>query len=67
MITGYAQAYGRAGITIEEKIELDLHYVENISFRLDVKIISRTFLNVLMRRGEVYERQYSDDKEYEED
>ncbi len=66
-ITGYAQAYGRGSITIEEKIELDLHYVDNVSFLLDMRILFRTVLNIFARRGEVYEQRYSRDKEYEND
>jgi len=58
-ITGYAQAYGRAGLTHEDKIELDLHYVENRSLRLDLKIIFRTIANVFSGRSEVYEQRYS--------
>ena len=64
-VTGYAQAFGRGGLTIEEKIELDLHYVDNVSLRLDAKILARTVANIFTRRGEVYEQQYSRDKEYE--
>ena len=41
-LTGYAQVHGRASLTHEEKIELDVHYVENRSFGLDVKIVLRT-------------------------
>ena len=66
-ITGYAQAYGRGALTIEEKIDMDLHYVDNISIGLDVKIICRTIGNVFRRRGDIYESRYSRDKEYEDD
>ena len=64
-MTGYAQAFGRAGLTIEEKIELDLFYVENMSLWLDLKIIGRTVANIFTRRGDVYEQRYSLDREYE--
>jgi len=66
-LTGYAQAYGRAGLTHEEKIELDLFYVDNRGIRLDLRIILRTLMNMLGRRGEVYEQRYSRDKEKEND
>lgn len=66
-ITGYAQAYGRAGLPIEDKIDMDLHYVHNRCIGMDMRIIFRTILNIFSRRGEVYERQYSRDKEYEDD
>ncbi len=56
-LTGYAQAYGRGNITHEQKIEIDVFYVENADFRLDMKIILRTLLQVFRRRDEVYERE----------
>ncbi len=66
-ITGYAQAYGRGQLTIEEKIEMDVHYVDNRSLWFDLRIIMRTVGNIFRRRGEVYEKQYSSDREYEND
>ncbi len=66
-ITGYAQVYGRAQMTIEQKIEMDLHYVDNRSFGMDLKILFRTAANVLTSQGDVYERRYSKDSEYESD
>ena len=41
-ITGWAQVNGRVGIPWEERIELDVWYVENRSLRLDLKILART-------------------------
>jgi lipopolysaccharide/colanic/teichoic acid biosynthesis glycosyltransferase len=41
-ITGWAQVNGRAGIGWEERIELDIFYVENRSPLLDAKILART-------------------------
>ncbi|MGI9557118.1 MAG: sugar transferase [Solirubrobacterales bacterium] len=41
-ITGWAQINGRIGIPWEERIELDVWYVENRSLRLDLKILART-------------------------
>ena len=58
-ITGWAQVSGRADLPIEDKIELDLWYVENRSLGLDVRILWRTIRNALFRRDAVYERQYS--------
>jgi len=67
-ISGYAQAYGRASMTIEDKIEYDLYYVANASLLLDLTILARTFANVLLRRGgDVYEVRYSREKERETD
>jgi lipopolysaccharide/colanic/teichoic acid biosynthesis glycosyltransferase len=41
-ITGWAQARGRAGIPWEERIELDLWYVDHRSARLDARILAKT-------------------------
>jgi len=66
-MTGYAQVFARAGATHEEKIELDLTYVEKRSFWLDLKLILKTIINTLTGRGEIYEQRYSRDKEREND
>lgn len=58
-ITGFAQAWGRGGLTHEDKIELDLYYVDNHGFLLDLRILLRTLANVLIGGGEVYEQSYS--------
>ena len=66
-LTGYAQAYGRASLTHEEKIEMDLYYVEHRSFWLDAKIVLRTARNLLRPSQEIYEQRYSKGKEHESD
>ena len=50
-LTGWAQVNGRNAISWEEKFELDLWYVEHISFWLDVKIVFMTVMKVLHREG----------------
>ena len=50
-ITGYSQAYFRNSITGEQKIENDVYYAENISFKLDVKILIQTVKSVLKREN----------------
>ena len=50
-ITGWAQVNGRNAISWEEKFDLDVWYVDNISFGLDMKILFMTFLKVLKREG----------------
>lgn len=50
-LTGWAQVNGRNGITWEEKLKLDLDYLQNISFIGDVKIIYFTLLKVFKREG----------------
>jgi lipopolysaccharide/colanic/teichoic acid biosynthesis glycosyltransferase len=50
-ITGWAQVNGRNLLTWEEKFEMDVWYVENRGFLLDLKILLRTIVNVLHRKG----------------
>ncbi|MDR0333396.1 MAG: sugar transferase [Dysgonamonadaceae bacterium] len=50
-ITGWAQVNGRNAISWQKKFELDVWYVDNISFALDCRIIYLTLLKVLKRDG----------------
>ena len=50
-ITGWAQVNGRAGIPWQERIELDLWYVENRSPSLDLRILGRTVHRLLTGHG----------------
>ena len=50
-ITGWAQINGRNAISWEEKFKLDVWYVDNQSFWLDMKIIWLTIRKVLVREG----------------
>lgn len=50
-LTGYAQANGRNAISWEQKFEMDVEYVENVSFKMDVGIILKTVKCVLKREG----------------
>lgn len=49
--TGWAQCNGRNAISWKEKFDLDVYYVNHISFLLDVKIIFKTIKTVLFREG----------------
>ena len=49
-ITGWAQVNGRNGLSWKEQFELDLWYIENRSFLLDLKILCLTVGTVLSRR-----------------
>ncbi|UXR29506.1 sugar transferase [Staphylococcus simulans] len=49
-ITGWAQVNGRNAISWEAKFKLDVWYVENQSFKLDMYILYKTFINVLNRK-----------------
>lgn len=50
-ITGWAQINGRNSISWEEKFDLDVEYVDNISFLNDIKILGLTFIKVIFRKG----------------
>ena len=49
-ITGWAQINGRNTISWEQKFEYDVWYVENISFKLDCKILFCTLKKVIIRK-----------------
>ena len=50
-ITGWAQVNGRNALSWEEKFILDVWYVDNQSFWLDIKICWMTFIKVFQREG----------------
>jgi len=50
-ITGWAQVNGRNSISWTKKFELDVYYVNHLTFLLDIKILWMTFLKVIQREG----------------
>ncbi|MBO9614512.1 MAG: sugar transferase [Dyadobacter sp.] len=50
-MTGLAQINGRNALSWEEKFEFDLHYVDNLSLMLDVRIIFETAMGLLFMRN----------------
>lgn len=50
-LTGLAQVKGRNGISFEERFELDIKYIHNLSFKNDILIIFETIKTVLKREG----------------
>lgn len=50
-LTGLAQVNGRNAISWEEKFQLDVQYIDNISFIGDLKIIFLTIVKVFKREG----------------
>ena len=50
-ITGWAQVNGRNDISWKRKFELDVWYVDHISFWLDVKVVLLTIKKVFVREG----------------
>lgn len=49
-ITGYTQVHGRNNLTWDDRLEMDVWYVEHLSFVTDMKIIIQTVINVLTRK-----------------
>ncbi|MFI4911760.1 MAG: sugar transferase [Sedimentisphaeraceae bacterium JB056] len=58
-LTGLAQISGRGALTIEQKLNLDVEYVDNRCFILDCKIVLATLAQVITRKG-IYEIRYSE-------
>lgn len=50
-ITGYAAVYGRNSLPWHDRLALDVYYVRNVSFWLDVKIFFKTFATVFSGEG----------------
>lgn len=50
-ITGYNQAYYRNSVDGATKLKNDIYYVENLSIKLDIKILIKTVKTVLMRKN----------------
>lgn len=50
-LSGYAQAHGRNAVSWEEKFQMDVWYVDHISFLTDIKIILDTVRSVVRREG----------------
>ncbi len=50
-ITGWTQVNGRNSLSWEKKFELDVWYIDNLSFKLDIKILWMTIIKVFKREG----------------
>lgn len=50
-ITGFAQINGRNSTNWDRRFELDVFYVQNISFKLDVQILAHTIVKVVRSEG----------------
>lgn len=49
-ITGWAQINGRNAISWQEKFRLDVYYVDNVTFFLDIRILWLTIIKVIRRK-----------------
>ena len=50
-LTGYWAANGRSNTTYEQRMIMELYYIDNISLELDLKIFFKTILSVLQKEG----------------
>jgi len=50
-LTGYWQASGRSDVSYEERIKMELYYIDHCSLWLDFKIILKTFVAVIKKEG----------------
>jgi len=49
-ISGWAQVNGRNNLSWDEKLALDVYYVDNLSLWMDVRVICKTIVNVLAHK-----------------
>lgn len=52
-LTGYWQANGRSTTTYEERMKMELYYIDNMSIKTDIKIFFKTIISVLKKEGAV--------------
>ena len=52
-LTGYWAANGRSDTTYAQRMEMELYYVNNMSFKLDAKVFFKTVLSVVKRQGAI--------------
>lgn len=55
-LTGYWQVNGRSSTTYEERMNMELYYVDNCSMLLDIKIFIKTIPTVLKKEGAIWYR-----------
>ncbi len=52
-LTGFWQANGRSDTSYEERVQMDMYYIDSRSFLLDIKIIFKTVISVIKKEGAV--------------
>ena len=52
-LTGYWQANGRSDTSYDERVQMDMYYVDNRSLALDIKIIFKTIVSVVKKEGAI--------------
>ncbi len=49
-ITGYTQVHGRNNLSWDERLDMDVYYVEHLSFKTDFMVFLQTIVNVISRK-----------------
>lgn len=52
-LTGYWQANGRSDTTYDQRVQMDMYYIDNRSFLMDIKIIFKTIISVVKKEGAI--------------
>lgn len=52
-ITGYWQSHGRSDTSYDERVKMDMYYIDNRSILLDIKIMFKTVISVIKKEGAV--------------
>lgn len=52
-LTGYWAANGRSDTTYEQRMQMELYYIDNFSLKMDVKIFFKTIVSVLKKEGAI--------------
>ena len=50
-LTGYWAANGRSNTSYEERMKMELYYIDNMSFMMDIKVFFKTIVSVLKKDG----------------
>lgn len=52
-LTGYWAANGRSNTTYEQRMEMELYYIDNLYLKMDIKVFFKTILSVLKKEGAI--------------
>lgn len=52
-LTGYWAANGRSNTTYEQRMEMELYYIDNLSLKMDIKVFFKTILSVFKKEGAI--------------
>ena len=52
-LTGYWAANGRSNTTYEQRMEMELYYIDNLSLKMDIKLFFKTILSALKKEGAI--------------